>query len=109
MNSKPAIIIALTLILMGASFVNTSNCVSQTVQQKEGPSFLFRVLLRRMEMQEITAEVQIEFMNMPYKLTPPSLGVSVEQTQEYGGEYNQVEMQAVDPTWLGSIQRGRDI
>jgi hypothetical protein len=94
MNSKPAIIIALTLTLVGASFVNTSNCVSQPVQQKEGPMFLFRVLMRRMEMQEITAEVHVEFMNMPYNLTPPSLMVQVEQMQEYGGESDKIEMQA---------------
>ena len=94
MDFKPAVIIALTLILAGASLVGTSNCISQPVQQKEGPMFLFRVLLRRMEMQEITAEVQVEFMNIPYNLTPPSLLVFVEQTQEYGGDFNHVEMQA---------------
>ena len=104
MNSKPAVIIALALIIGGASVVGTSNCVSQPVQQKDGPMFLFRVLMRRMEMQEITADVQIEFMNMPYALTPPNLGVSIEQTQEYGGEYYQFEMQAIDPN--GQYYRG---
>ena len=104
MDCKHAVIIALTLILVGASVVGTSNCVSQPVQQEEGPSFLFRVLLRRMEMQEITAEVQIEFMNMPYNLTEPNLMVSVEQMQEYGGEYDKIEMRVMDP--IGHYYRG---
>jgi len=78
MGSKSAVVTALALMLLGASFAGTSNCVSQSVQQKEGPSFEFTVLLRQMEMQEITADVQIEFMNMPYNLTPPSLLVFVE-------------------------------
>jgi hypothetical protein len=102
MGSKPAVIIALTLILVGASVVGTSNCFSQPVQQIEGPMFLFRVLMRRMEMQEITADVHIEFMNMPYNLTESNLGVQVEQMQEYGGEYNFVEMQANGNTYSGT-------
>jgi hypothetical protein len=89
---------------VGAFVVGTSNCVSQPVQQKEGHFFSFTVLLRRMEMQEITAEVQIEFMNMPYNLTEPNLLVSVLQTQEYGEEYDKVEMQVVDP--IGHYYRG---
>ncbi len=104
MNSKHAVIFSLILILVETFVVGTSNCVSQPVQQKEGHFFSFTVLLRRMEMQEITAEVQIEFMNMPYNLTEPNLRVSVLQTQEYGEEYNQLEMQVVDP--IGHTYRG---
>jgi hypothetical protein len=87
---------------MGASFVGASKYASQSVQQNEGPSFEFTVLLRRMEMQEITADVQIEFMNMPYNLTPPSLLVFVEQKQEYGGDSNKVEMQAKGNGYSGT-------
>jgi hypothetical protein len=105
MGSKPAVIIGLTLILVVASVVGTSNCFSQPVQQNEGPMFSFTVLLRRMEMQEITADVQIEYLNMPYKLPSTDLAVFVEQAQEYGGgEYNQVEMQQMDPN--GQFYRG---
>jgi hypothetical protein len=104
MDSKTAAILALTIILGEASFVGTSNCVSQLVQQNEGPMFLFRVLMRRMELQEITADVQIEYMNIPYALTPSNLGVFIEQNQGYGGEFYQFEMQAVDAS--GKYYRG---
>lgn len=102
MNSKTPVILALTIILGGASFVGTSNSAYQSVQQEDGPSFTFTVLLRRMEMQEITADVQIEFFNMPYNLTPPSLLVFVTQKQEYGGDFNEVEMQAYGNSYRGT-------
>lgn len=93
MDSKPTVIFVLALLSIGASFASISNSVSQPAEQNQGPMFSFTVLLRHMEMQEIAADIKVEFWNIPYDL-PTIPGVLIEQQLEYGGyEYYHFEIQ----------------
>ena len=104
MGSRSATILTLTLLMAMISLAGVPSGSSSPVQQLQKPMFSFTVLLKQMEMQEITADVQIDYLNMPSELTPNNLMVFVEQKREYGGEYNHFEMQVVDP--IGHSYRG---